>query len=308
MTINVDDMDLAGLSEEERAALIDDDETGAEASAEEEQPAVEARAEEEETVEAEAAPEPAPVAEPEKAVAEEKAEAEPEPALAKEKPERLSGDVPDHKLVAADLPEDFNDKLSAVDTQLDALYEQHDLGDLSYKEMKQAERSLLDERHNLIRMRDQAEFVQQNNAASWEATAAAFMKSNADLNNPIMEGAMSAALNALYQDQPGQTWSYYLNEAASQVRSAFGMPLSEPAKQEAPEPAKQAAPAPKDGTKSALESTPLPTTLGGVPEASADPIQMDEYASLDSIDGLELEAAIARMSPEQQEKYLRAVS
>ncbi len=48
----------------------------------------------------------------------------------------------------------------------------------------------------------------------------------------------------------------------------------------------------------------VPATLAGVPVASNVDIGQDEFAHLDKLSGLEIERALAKMSPEQQQRYL----
>jgi hypothetical protein len=55
----------------------------------------------------------------------------------------------------------------------------------------------------------------------------------------------------------------------------------------------------------AADRSALPPTLAGVP-AAADASVGSEFAHLDGLEGTALEKALARMTPDQQERYLGA--
>ncbi len=88
-------------------------------------------------------------------------------------------------------------------------------------------------------------------------------------------------------------------------KSAAAAPAAAPAAA-APGAAPAAAPtAPPVRKPAAADRSALPPTLAGVP-AAADASVGSEFAHLDGLEGTALEKALARMTPDQQERYLGA--
>lgn len=88
-------------------------------------------------------------------------------------------------------------------------------------------------------------------------------------------------------------------------KSAAAAPAAAPAAA-APGAAPAAAPtAPPVRKPAAADRSTLPPTLAGVP-AAADASVGSEFAHLDGLEGTALEKALARMTPDQQERYLGA--
>jgi hypothetical protein len=95
-----------------------------------------------------------------------------------------------------------------------------------------------------------------------------------------------------------------LAEAQALVLRRFGKP--QPAPVAAAVAAAQPARAAERMRRPALaDRSGLPPTLAGVP-AAADAAVGHEFAHLESLEGSALERALARMTPDQQERYLGA--
>lgn len=128
-------------------------------------------------------------------------------------------------------------------------------------------------------------------AVAWEKANAAFMA------NPLRAQAMQQAIEAVAAKSPGIAPATMFEEAAKIAFEAFGY----------------APPAAVDGTAAIAAAVaartpgPVPPTLANSPAAAAieAPPGNSAYASLDGKDIGALEDAIARMTPEQQEAYLR---
>jgi hypothetical protein len=107
-------------------------------------------------------------------------------------------------------------------------------------------------------------------------------------------GALNASRDAL-----AEAVAYVLRRHGKATAAASPAPL--PAPVAAPVPA---TPTPKRDTSPVDRST-LPPTLAGVPVA-ADASISSEFAHLEGLDAIELERAVARMTPEQQERWVDA--
>lgn len=97
-----------------------------------------------------------------------------------------------------------------------------------------------------------------------------------------------------------------LAEAQALMLRRFGKASAAAPAAAAPGSAPAAAPAaPATRKPAAADRSTLPPTLAGVP-AAADAAVGSEFAHLDGLEGTALEKALARMTPDQQERYLGA--
>lgn len=100
-----------------------------------------------------------------------------------------------------------------------------------------------------------------------------------------------------------------LNEAHRTVLALRGKTVAAPAPTPSPAPAAAApaptpaAPAPAPASRS-VDKSQMPPTLSRVPPAADAAISGDEFAHLANLQGIDLEKAFARLTPEQQERYL----
>jgi hypothetical protein len=147
-----------------------------------------------------------------------------------------------------------------------------------------------------------AETANEIRAQRWDWSQKEFFKAmpefgtNADGSpkDPIMFAALDAQLKMLYADPEKRGYSEleYLREAGKLVRTRFN--IANPSDNVTPI---------KDGKRgNALQKAKLPKTLSDTPTAAEN--DSDEFASLDKMSGLELEAALAQLSPAKQKKYL----
>jgi hypothetical protein len=147
-----------------------------------------------------------------------------------------------------------------------------------------------------------AETAKEIRAQRWDWSQKEFFKAmpefgtNADgvPKDPIMFAALDAQLKMLYADPEKRGYSEleYLREAGKLVRERFN--IANPSDNVTPI---------KDGKRgNALQKAKIPKTLADTPTAAEN--DSDEFASLDKMSGLELEAALAQLSPAKQKKYL----
>lgn len=193
--------------------------------------------------------------------------------------------------------QELPDNLDQIAADLDKKFEE---GDIALAEYNQY-------RERILSARIQAQMAQQMNAQiaqqrwQWEQETFFNDDRNADLRDPIVQGAMAAALKAIYADPEKQGMNGWqcLNEAARTVRSVLGLA----AKAATPTPAQPAA-EPKPERKAPPVNV---KTLGAVPAAESNtPTDNRKFAHLDKLTGLDYEKALARLSPEEQEAYLSA--
>jgi hypothetical protein len=331
---NVDESEMAGLAPEERAALeaeAGDGETG-----EDESPAEggEGETPEEklarETAEAKAAALAAAakkaaekVAPPEGETAEEKAARE--AAELKAGTKKAAEDTAENKTVAdedeeepfipfyqADPVPDFAKKIEALNTRLVKAKDDFKEGKLEVDEYDAERDSIEKERVNLQGQQWKAELVEQQNAQTsdqrWAWECRAFYRQvlreeqidyadSIRLHTRLDEEVRRLAGDPAFKDKPGR---WFLDEAHKLVKKELGL-IPRRDDKETPTPK----PAAKPDTRKPDRST-IPKTLQGVPQAGGDDdTGNSEFAALENMEGLELEAALARLPADKAARYLR---
>lgn len=160
-----------------------------------------------------------------------------------------------------------------------------------------------------------AEFNEQMAAQQWQFEVQHFMRQakreGVDYNaaeNKEAKAALDRAVKVL-ADDPANTekdGEWFLSEAHEIVKGRFK--LGVPANNSSDD--KGEKPGAKDGKKASRKPDlkTVPKTLGGLPAVTdtdtggTDP----EFAGLDKLDGMELETAVAKMSPAQQDRWARS--
>lgn len=257
--------DLAGLSDEERLALSEDDETVEEATgAEEESELPEVEATSDEVHETPATVEPQSESEDEYE----------EPFVAR---------------YQADPVEGYSDKLSSLDTQFED-------GDITLKEYNTQREQLLKQQ---LKAEIAEESRQQADQQKWKWEIERFMEDNSTYQqDPIMYAALDAAIKSLaakpeYSDKNGR---WFLNEAHKQVTSRFG----------------QSAPTAKPDAKKPAKQLDVPRTLSTLPAADTNETGGDEFSNIEALFNkgkvIEAERMLAKLTPDQQTRYLEALS
>lgn len=211
------------------------------------------------------------------------------------------------KMAVSALPEDLTEQVEANNTAIAELDKKLEDGEIDYTDHIKANRELLDKRSDLQAQQRESAFVSAQNEAQatqqWNWEQSRFIEDNAEFKSPVLHGALSGVLSTLYADDANADKSYrwFLNEAGRQVKEAFGRPVeSDAGENNAEESAAKAAVA-----KAKKGKKPGPKTLGAVPEAAATTDNnADPFAAIDDLPGMEQEAALAKMSKADQDKYL----
>jgi len=299
----VSDAELEGLSDEERAALAADDDAAALA-------AIAGTADEDDdaaTVTTAATAAPA-----------EEAPAETDTAAATaDTTEEEDAPAPFVPVYDAQLPADFDAKVTELNTRHDALADKFNGGDLTFDEYRAQAKAISDELANLQALRTKAEisseFNQQNAAQRWQWEVSRFMKDvlKSDgidyAGNKLLNAALDVAVKDLANNREhvDKSGEWFLEEAHKQVKSQLGIGKTAP---------NTPAPTPKDPVKEAVNARKAqvpaaPTTLSAVPNAAEADVGQDEFAALDRLaetDVMAYERALAKLPADVQDRYLRA--
>lgn len=191
--------------------------------------------------------------------------------------------------------EGIQEKLDALDKQL----EEGDIDIIQYTK----------QRDPLIQQRTEAElaakFNQQSSEQLWQYEQRLFFNSYPQYkDNPVLNGALGKVFKALdTQENASRTGFELLNQAREQVEAELATLYGS---QKAPASSGESKTvAPVKGNKPAIEKVELPRTLAGVPAAEQSGTGQDDLSFIDALSGIEQERAIARLSPEQQERFTR---
>jgi hypothetical protein len=181
--------------------------------------------------------------------------------------------------------------MEGADEKLAELESKLENGDLTLAEYNR-------ERDAIQAAKLQADFAATQNEAiakqrwAWEVDA--YLDQNRALrDNPLLNAALDKAVRTLADDKANEhrPMRWFLETAGAQVNELLG--ASKPAPTGG-KPAPAPAPAPR-----------VPNTLAQAPAAAANTSD-GEFATLDGLNGEELEAAVAKLTPAQREKWMRA--
>lgn len=205
----------------------------------------------------------------------------------------------------AELPADYDAKVQALADEDAGLAAKFKTGEIDFDEFRALSTELNNKRHDLsmakVKAEIAAEMGEQTAESTWRETIDSFMaKSLKDegidyRKDKPKEKDLDLFVKALaadeeYADKP---MAWFLTEAHRMVRAKHGIQapaVANPGKTTRPAPVEQ-----------------IPKTLAGVPGTDG-PGDMggDEFQDLDRLEGLELEDAVAKLSPAAREKYLSA--
>lgn len=211
----------------------------------------------------------------------------------------------------AQLPSDYDAQLNDLKHEFSALAEKFKQGDIDFEEYQAATDQLADRRDALTSLRTKAEISremqEQSAEQEWQWTIRRFVaktareekidyQSDEAKRNDLDAFVKVLAANPANAKKDGD---WFLNEAHRRVKALHGI-AETPAQKSSP-PSKPDAPVSR---RPRLEA--VPKTLASVPGSDGPGDIGDEFADIDKLDGVALERAIARMSPQQREKYARA--
>ena len=211
-------------------------------------------------------------------------------------------------------------RLKDIDAEIVALDAKFEASEIEAKDYMAQTRVLSTEQGDLKADLRELAMVQGANSqiatGDWNKSIDRFLQENSDFDEPIMSGALNAALGTLYSDKDntGASHNWYLQTAAravreriSPVQAALDAPPDGDAAAAANDPnAKAVAAAKAVADKAAGKKDALPKTLGDAPAAHEADTSQDQFAALDGLSGMELEAKLANLSPDQEAAYLRA--
>lgn len=307
-----DDLDMEGLSDEERAALEDDDDEseilkniagGADDDADEDEEDGDdnassgdgdddAGADDDDDVAAvadDAAGDSKPT---ENSNAAEVVDDKSPPVAAEFQPE-----------FRAQIPEGLADKITALDTRTTELLQKFNDGEIELPEFLTQKSEIDSERLQLTLAQKQAEWAQSQNedarAQRWKWEQERFFgqkSSEIYKGDEVLLGALNAAVIKLRNspEHSGKPMSFFIDEADRQVRQRFNIAGSDKATDKVKETKQRREP----------DTSKLPKTLANLPAADVAETGADEFAYLDKLDGIALEQALRKLTPEQEARYL----
>jgi hypothetical protein len=191
------------------------------------------------------------------------------------------------------LPEDYQAKVDAIRAKEDELAQQFKDGELDFDAYRAATRELDLEREALTDMRVKAaiaqDMSQQTGEAEWIAALRAFNSTVAkadgiDYSKDLDKQADFDQFLKVLADKPDnadKSQEWFIEEAHKRVKALHGI----------------VAPAPNNGkpNRRAPDMRHLPQTLADVPGSDGPGDVSDEFAALDSLDGLAFEDALATL-------------
>ncbi len=207
----------------------------------------------------------------------------------------------------AEEQEEEPDPLAALDQKLDDLSDKLSEGDIEYSDYLKEQTKLLKERQDVLIAKDResirkevSEEFETREAAradaerdkKWNDAKSAFMaQPGCDVieSNPMIGNAFNAALQMVAEKDPNKSYAEML-EGARQMLSDNGITIGEKPKL-----------AQEQRQTSRQKQIEIPQTLGSVPAAEVN--DSSEFSHLNTLDGVDLEEAVAKMSPEKQDRW-----
>jgi hypothetical protein len=214
--------------------------------------------------------------------------------------------------------EDIGAAIGTVDEQITALETKMDANEITMREFMSQSRELNNSRQDLVADQREQAILQNANAAlgegDWNSSVAMYVSANPDFQNPIMMGAFDAALKELYKvpENIGSSHTWYLQTAGRTVREQItpAQAAADNPPDNAGTPQQQAQAAATAAGQNAAQAAAaargkVPDTLGGA-AGGANPAADDEFSAIDALEGIALEAALAKLTPDQERRYLES--
>lgn len=239
--------------------------------------------------------------------AEESAEAtkaDKEPAKNDDAPAPADDQKPvDAPIYESTLPDDFEQQREALKAERAELKQKYKDGEIDFDEYEEQRDALADREKSLDRAETKAEIAQDMSAQSerrtWLQTVNSFFDASvsagidyraddakrADLDLYVK----TLANNPANSDKPGE---WFLKTADKMVRAQYD--LSQATESQKPNG--------KPSRKAPIDQ--IPQTLAHVPGGDDASEADSKYADLDKLDGLALETALAKLTPDQRAEYL----
>lgn len=220
--------------------------------------------------------------------------------------------VPRYK---AELPANYQENLAELARNEDALKQKFKDGEIEFDEFDEARAVIIEERSRLEKAAWKAEISQEMNAQTaeqqWESTVNGYLnsvKTEIDYLKDVEKAAdfdqfvKNLAANPANQDK---SMEWFLQEGHRRVKVLHGIE-SAPVKDD-----KQDTTTQKDDKagKPNPRKPPLdaaPKNLSQVPGSDGPGDVQDEFSDIDRLEGEAFEAALAKLTPAQRERYLQA--
>jgi hypothetical protein len=209
----------------------------------------------------------------------------------------------------AQLPADYDGQVKALAERESELKRAFRAGELEFDEFETRRDELLREREGLTIARTKAEIAQEMNAQTaeqqWRSTVERFLDTSAAALDYRKDSEAMADLDGFVKMLAGreaharQPMEWFLAEAHKRVLALRGVAAAPAVAPPVDRKAEAAA-----ARKPRMDT--VPATLAQVPGADGPGDVGGEFADVLSMDGMEYETAIARMSPAQREKFARA--
>lgn len=287
---------MNGLNAEEAALELDESGNPVETEDEEQEAAAAAAATEEEDDEPAAAPAPSPAPAP--APAADAPAPAPAPVEAPA-PAPSEPPAPQYTVEAVDFKA-AREALDAREAELDAKF---DDGLITREERQAALKEIRSEDRELTRQEAEASTItrinQENAVRDAQATIAHFKAEGAkvgiDYTNPTIGRLFDAEMQSVASEEAfaGKTFRELATEAHARIAKIMAKPA-----------AATPAPAPAPAPRPAPDLSKLPPTLHKAPPALDPNVAGNEFAHLDGLEGAEYEKAIAKLTPEQLDRFL----
>lgn len=210
----------------------------------------------------------------------------------------------------AKLPSDYDDQIKSLKERDAELRQKFKDGEIDIDERDAGLAELTEQREQLLVARAKAEIsqemTQQSAAQQWQATVNRALNDFAKPENGGIDYRKDTGkqadldqfvkLLANKEENADRPMEWFLAEAHKRVQALHGIAVATKAKLDTVDEAK---------AKRKPPVAAAPKTLAQVPGSDGPGDVDDQFADIASLDGWELEQAIARMTPAQREKFAR---
>lgn len=200
-------------------------------------------------------------------------------------------------LLVAQAPADAEAKLTEITGKKEELRTKYNDGDITFEEYEAEKDGLVKQEREIERAVDKAQIAadmqQQQQKNQWDADCNAFLAANPEYNDTARFAKINEAVIALANMPSNKDLSgpEILSKAHKFVKADAG---------------EEVKPAVKGEKPAVIPKPDLPPNLGKVPSAA--PIDTGEgrFAALDKLEGMAFETALAKLSDSEREAYLAA--
>lgn len=214
-------------------------------------------------------------------------------------------------LLRADLPPDIEEKLEGISTKREELDTQFDDGELTTKEYRQAMADLDKQERGIEQQQFKAQIAEEMREekarSEWLGTVRSFLDDNPQYEEkPLLYDNLDRMVKELAADEKNQnlTGEEILAKAHEKVYTELGLPVPGEKQENKGEGEGEG----KNTKRRNKKPSKVPPNLGDVPASdTVDPTNSGKYARLDKLadsDPERFEAELAKLSDAEQERYL----